>query len=88
MKYHNEHEVAEKVLAYLKDELEGICEYNELYESLKNLGMDKEAITVERIASDEYRHAEKLWHMLGKFNIEVPQAINDLWDKVEEIFDK
>jgi hypothetical protein len=50
--------------------------------------MDKEAITVERISSDEYTHAEKLSHMLGKFNIEVPQTINDLWDKVEEIFDK
>ena len=88
MKYHNEQEVAQKVLDYVKEELEGICEYNELYESLRAIGLNDEAIDIEKIASDEYRHADKLWRMLGNFDINVPQTINELWDKVEEIFDK
>ena len=69
MKYHNKHEIAEKVLAELKDELEGICEYNDLYESLENLGMTKEAIIIERIAQKQLPgldHDHRHIQLLGK----------------------
>jgi bacterioferritin (cytochrome b1) len=87
MKYRNEKEVAERVLKELEDELEGICSYDCLYKMLKEHDMDDEAIVIEHIASDEYRHAEKLWRMLSKFEIDIPQKYHDLWSKVEDIFD-
>ena len=88
MKYHNEKEIAEKILAELEDELEGICTYDCLFQTLTEHNMNDEATIIEHIASDEYRHADKLWRMLDNFDIDIPQKIHHLWDKVEEIFDK
>ena len=80
-------ELAEKVIAELEDELEGICSYDCLYKMLEENDMHEEAMVIERIANDEYKHANKLWDMLGKHEIEIPQKIHTMWDKVEEIFD-
>ena len=89
MKYRNDNkEVATKVLEHLEGELEDICKYNCLYEMLVEREMYEEAEYIEKIASDEWRHADRLWSMLGKFDINIPQKIEELWDKVEEIFEE
>lgn len=87
MKYTNDKEIAEKILAELDYELEGICSYDCLYKMLEENEMHEMARTIEKIASDEYRHVSKLLDMMDVLQIAIPQKTNALLDKVEEIFD-
>lgn len=87
MKYHDEKEIAARLVAELEDELEGICSYDCLHKTLIEHEMYEAADIIEKIASDEWRHAERLWRMLDDFEVEIPKKIDELWDKVEEIFE-
>ena len=87
MEYDAKRDIAERLVAELEDELEGICKYDCFHKMLVEYGMEDEAKVIERIASDEWRHADKLWRMLDNFEIEIPKKIHELWDKVDEIFE-
>lgn len=75
--------------ARLKEELGDICTYNSLYEDLKEAGLHYEARQVEKIANDEYTHAEALADMLnmhGK-NFSHDLEVSMLWKKAKAAFD-
>ena len=87
MKYVNDKEIAEKVLMQLDDELEGICSYDCLHKMFEDGEMHEMAKTIEKIASDEYRHVTKLMDIVDMLQIDIPPKTHALLDKVEEIFD-
>jgi rubrerythrin len=80
-------EIAKKLIAELEEELEGIIKYDCLFNELGSKGMVKEAVVIQSIASEEYWHAMKIWRLLDQFEIEMPEKIETLWDKVSDIFD-
>lgn len=76
------------LVARLKEELGDVCTYNTLYEDLKEAGLHYEAREVEKIANDEYAHAEALAHLLkvhGKDTSNDPE-IASLWEKAKAAF--
>ena len=81
-------EIVQKLTKELEEELEGILEYNELYNSLVALGCKDEADRIERIASEEYYHAKILQDILWMMNVDVSHhiIINNHWQKVKKIF--
>ena len=87
MKYSKE-ELIKKLTEMLEDELEGIIEYDCMYNSMMELGLYDEAETVEEIANEEYTHAEAMWKMLKKHGVDFSQhhTINHNWEMVKEIF--
>lgn len=82
-------EIIKHITDELEDELEGICEYNKVYEALTELKMHDEADRIERIASEEYYHAKILMDILWMMNIDISHhaKIQDDWAKVKRIFD-
>jgi rubrerythrin len=88
MKYGNKEELVKKLTEMLEDELDGIIEYDCMYNSMMELGLIDEAEIVEDIANEEYTHAEAMWYMLKKHGVDLSQhRINEHWQKVKEIFD-
>lgn len=77
-------ELLTHVKTELKDELEGILKYNDLYE-----GTDcaHERHVFEAIASDEWAHAHALRDILSKHGETISPECAALWEKVEKIID-
>lgn len=85
---YNKEELIKCLTDDLEDELEGIVNYEHIYESLKALGLEKEARTIERIAEDEYTHACAIWDMLKEHGVDLTdhEKIQSDWDCVKKIF--
>ena len=89
MKMYTKEEIIENLTEELADELEGIKNYEDVYNSLIANGLDAEADVIEDIAGDEYKHACALWDMLKKHGADLsshPTIHND-WECVKKIFD-
>lgn len=88
MKYSNKEELVKKLTEMLDDEIEGIIEYDCIYNSMMEMGLIEEAYIVEDIANEEYTHAEAMWKMLKKHGVDFSQhhTINHNWEKVKAIF--
>lgn len=88
MKYSKE-ELVKKLTEMLEDELEGIIEYDCVYNSMIDAGLMMEAREIEEIASEEYTHVRAIWRMLKNHGVDFAHypKINEHWDKVKEIFD-
>lgn len=86
--HYKKEEITEKLIDELEDELEGIKEYDEIYESFKAHGMHDEARMIERIAEDEYNHACAIWNMLKEHDVDLSdhEKIQSDWDCVKRIF--
>lgn len=84
----NRDEIVKRLTDELQEELDGICEYNLTYESLKAMGLDYEARQIEKIASEEYYHAKILWDVLYMMNVDLSHhmKIQDGWTKVKKLF--
>lgn len=76
------------LIARLKEELGDICTYNTLYEDLKEAGLHHEAREVEKIANDEYTHAEALAYLLNTHSKDTSKdpEIASLWEKAKAAF--
>lgn len=85
---HTKEELMDKLIDQLDDELEGIIEYDHLYESLKAHKMYEEAAVIESIAGNEYKHACALWDMLKDHDVDLSEhkEIQSKWDCVKKIF--
>lgn len=85
---YTESELMEKLKEELEDELEGIIEYDHLYNALKAHKMHKEAMVIESIASNEYKHACALWDMLKDLDVDLSdhEDIHTKWETVKTIF--
>lgn len=85
---YNKEELIKCLTDDLEDELEGIVNYEHIYESFKALGLAKEARTIERIAEDEYDHVVSLWDMLKEHGVDLTdhEKIQSDWDCVKKIF--
>ena len=72
----------------LEDELEGIINYEHIYKSFTELGLHKEARTIERIAADEYDHVVSIWDMLKEHGADLTNhaKIQELWGEVKKIY--
>ena len=81
-------EIIKELTEQLEEELEGIKEYEELYNSLEALGLHAEADVIEDIAGDEYTHACDLWDMLKKHGVDLShhEKIQKSWECVKKIF--
>ena len=88
MKTYTKDELIKKMIDELEDELEGIIEYDEIYKSFNELGLEREANEIERIANDEYEHACAIWDILDYHGCDVSHhtKIQDDWTKVKHIF--
>ena len=88
MKYGKE-ELIKKLTEMLEDELEGIIDYDCIYNSMMELGLYDEAEAVEEIANEEYTHASEMWKMLKAHGVDFSQhhTINSHWEAVKKIFD-
>lgn len=74
--------------AELKEELEGIIKYNEMYEAAKDIGWNDAARTIERIACDEWAHANYLREMILDHEELLSPEIIALWDKAGAVFNE
>jgi uncharacterized coiled-coil DUF342 family protein len=85
---YNKEELIRCLTDDLEDELEGIINYEHIYNSLMELGLAKEARTIERIAEDEYDHVVSLWDMLEEHeaNLKHHEKIQELWREVKKIY--
>jgi ferritin len=81
-------ELIKSLIEDLDDELEGIINYEHIYESFKALGMHREARDIERIATDEYDHVVSIWDMLTEHGADVMhhENIKSKWAEVKHIF--
>lgn len=81
-------EILEHLTEELEDELEGIKEYEDVYNSLVAEGLYAEADVIEDIAGDEYKHAQALWDMLKKHGVDLShhEKIQKSWECVKKIF--
>lgn len=71
----------------LQEELEGILNYNDLYEGARTLNLCDEADEIEYIAGEEYHHACVLKDILHRHGYSLRNlGMNALWEKVESIF--
>lgn len=72
----------------LDDELEGIINYEHIYKSLTELGLNKEAAVIERIAADEYDHVVSIWDMLKDHGADLSHhdGIQSKWNEVKKIY--
>ena len=88
MKTYTKDELMKKMVDELEEELEGIIEYDEIYNSFKELGLEVEADEIEQIARDEYDHACAIWDILDHHGCDVSHhtKIQDDWAKVKRIF--
>lgn len=86
---HTKEELINELIEQLEDELEGIIEYDHLYESLKAHKMHHEAAVIEEIAGNEYKHVCALWEMLTDHEVDLSdhEDINSKWERVKKIFD-
>lgn len=82
-------ELEKRLIEELEDELEGIIEYDKLYESFKAQKMHAEAAVIEDIAVDEYNHACAIWDMLDEWDVDLSEheKIHSDWECVKKIFD-
>lgn len=71
--------------AELKEELEGIIKYNEMYEAAEELDIPSVATTIYAIACDEWRHARYLRTLLLDHGESLSPECMSLWEKVEKI---
>ena len=80
-------ELIKELIDNLDDELEGICEYNMLYEHLMSMGKHREAERIERIASEEYYHSKILYDILDSMGVDLSHniKIQTDWAKVKKI---
>lgn len=85
---YNKDELIKHLTDELEEELEGIIKYEDVYYSLKALGLDTEADVIEDIAGDEYEHACHLWDMLKKHGADLShhEKIQTDWESVKKIF--
>lgn len=85
---YNKEELVKCLIDDLEDELEGIINYDHIYESMKELGLYREAITIERIATDEYDHVVSIWEMLKEHGADLKSRpkIEEMWNEVKRIF--
>lgn len=85
---YNKDELIKCLTDDLEEELEGIINYEHIYESLKGLGLYREARTIERISADEYDHAVSLWDMLKEHGADLTHhvKIQDMWNEVKKIY--
>ena len=85
---YNKEELVRCLTDDLEDELEGIINYEHIYKSFMALGLDKEAMTIERIAADEYDHAVSIWDMLKKHGADLTRhvKIQEMWGEVKRIY--
>lgn len=81
-------DIVKKLTEELEEELEGICEYNDTYDSLVKLGYKDEADRIERIASEEYYHAKILMDILEMMGVDLTHhtKIHTDWARVKKIF--
>lgn len=88
-KYNNKEEIVKHLTEELEEELEGIKDYEDVYNSLVALGLYAEADVIEDIAGDEYKHACALRDMLKKHGTDLShhEKIQKDWDCVKKIFD-
>lgn len=80
----------EKMVDALREELDDIAKYNTLYEEACAMGDTTTAHVVERIARDEFTHAEALMGWLRKRDAYDPVKHNDIeqkWHKALHIFE-
>lgn len=87
-KYNNKEEILKHLTEELDEELEGIKDYEDVYNSLKDMGLHAEADVIEDIAGDEYKHACALWDMLKKHGVDLShhEKIQKDWECVKRIF--
>lgn len=85
---HNKEKILENLTEELEEELEGIKKYEDVYNSLKAVGLDAEADVIEAIAGDEYKHACALWDMLNEHGVDLSshEKISKGWECVKKIF--
>ena len=85
---HNKEELLNNLTEELEEELEGIINYEDVYNSLMANGLDAEADVIEDIAGDEYKHACALWDMLKKHGVDLSghERITEGWERVKKIF--
>ena len=88
MKMYTKEEILKNLTEELADELKGIKNYEDVYNSLKAIGLDAEADVIEDIAGDEYEHACALWDMLKKHGADLSghETIAKDWECVKKIF--
>lgn len=81
-------EIIKHLTEELEEELEGIKEYEDVYNSLVAMGLYAEADVIEDIAGDEYNHACALWDMLMKHGADLShhEKIQKDWECVKKIF--
>lgn len=81
--------INKQMLDALSEELDDIAKYNDIYEKACEAGEYDTADLVEKIARDEYAHAQGLWKCLKKKNAYDPHHhshIEEKWHKANEIF--
>lgn len=78
-------EIITHLKAELKEELEGILKYNDLYEAADELDMPDVRYTARAIARDEWMHANYLRDILIEHGAMLSPECNLLWEKVEKI---
>lgn len=85
---YNKDELVRCLIEDLEEELEGIINYEHIYESFKELGLHKEARIIERISADEYDHVVSLWDMLKEHGADLSHhtKIQDMWNEVKKIY--
>lgn len=85
---YNKEELIKCLTDDLEDELEGIVNYEHIYESFMALGLAKEARIIERIAEDEYDHVVSIWDLLKEHGADLThhEKIQELWKEVKRIY--
>lgn len=85
---YSKEELLKHLVDELGEELEGIKKYEDVYNSFVALGLKGEASEIERVATDEYKHACILWDILKKHNVDLTHhdKIQKDWERVQEIF--
>lgn len=85
---YNKDELIKALTEDLEDELEGIINYEHMYESFEKLELHKEARCIERIAAEEYDHAVTIWDILKDHGADLKHhaVIQDLWNEVKRIY--
>lgn len=81
-------ELLTKLKARLLEELNDVINYNNLYEELINSENKEDADIIERIANDEYSHAEAITYILEKHGVCLDETAREKWKSVCIIFDE
>ena len=82
-------ELKRHLLNKVKEELEDIISYDQMYKEALSDGNRRLARIINRIAEDEYEHAEYLCAYLkdhGAYTTEEHNAMAELWKSVDRIF--